>query len=61
MPVKIDQNKCVKEHACPAAAACPMQALIQHKPDTCPVVDETKCISCGLCTTACPKGALSLE
>jgi len=61
MAVKVDVQKCAKNHACPAAAACPMQALTQKDEKSSPQVDETKCISCGLCTTICPNGALSIE
>jgi len=61
MAIKIDKNKCAKNHACSAAAACPMQALTQKDEKSCPEVDLAKCISCGLCTTVCPKGALTLD
>jgi len=60
MAVKIDEKKCDKNHECPAAASCPVQALIQKKVGCAPEVDPQKCIECGLCTTICPNGALSL-
>jgi len=61
MAVKFNPKKCIKHQTCPAAAACPMQALVQKKSGDYPNVDEEKCVSCGLCVSLCPNGALSLE
>ncbi|MDR1831460.1 MAG: RnfABCDGE type electron transport complex subunit B [Fusobacteriaceae bacterium] len=40
------------------AAVCPADAI--HVIDGIALVDETKCISCGLCVKACPKAVIAL-
>lgn len=61
MPIKIDTEKCQKNHECPAALNCPMQALSQKHENTAPVIDYSKCATCGLCITMCPVGAITME
>ena len=57
---KIDVNKCPKNHACPAIKLCPVGAITQNGFDA-PIIDESKCIGCGKCTSFCPMKALYLE
>ena len=59
MPIVVDKEKCAQNHACPAAASCPMGALTQKDTNSPPEVDVTKCAECGLCTTLCPNGAIT--
>lgn len=60
MAIKILKEK-FKKHRCPAPTDCPTQALTQKDENTVPVVDEAKCIECGLCTEICPHGEYTLE
>jgi len=60
MAVKVLIEK-FKNHKCPAVAECPVGALTQKDEKTAPVVDETKCIECGLCTTTCLNDEFALE
>ncbi len=61
MAVKVDSNKCTKEATCPAAEACPFDALVQATGGTVPTVDEDTCSDCGICVDECPAGALTCE
>ena len=60
MPIKILAEK-FKKHKCPAIDACPVGALSQKNEQSLPVVDESKCIECELCTTICPYGEYTLK
>lgn len=61
MAVKVNTEickTCKDKDKCPAIAVCPMVALAQKAVG--PEVDAQKCIDCGMCTTVCPNGALTL-
>ena len=60
MAIKVLTEK-FKKHKCPAVDACPAGALSQKDENSVPVVDATKCIECGMCTTTCPNGELTME
>ncbi len=60
MAVTVDCEVCTKEDECPAAAACPFEALVQSAPGTCPQVDSDLCTDCGICVDECPAGAIAL-
>lgn len=60
MAIKVLVEK-FKAHKCPAIASCPAGALSQKDENSPPVVDVTKCIECGLCTTTCTNGEFVLE
>lgn len=57
--VIVKSELCPQNHRCPATLVCPMKALTQEGFNA-PVVDNSKCVKCGKCTTICPKGALSI-
>ena len=60
MAIKVLVEK-FKKHKCPAVENCPVGALTQKDENSVPVVDATKCIECGICTTTCPNGEYVLE
>lgn len=60
MAIKILAEK-FKKHKCPAIENCPVAALTQKDENSLPVVDVTKCIECGICTTTCSNGEYVLE
>ncbi|NLG10913.1 MAG: 4Fe-4S binding protein [Coriobacteriaceae bacterium] len=57
MALIIDDKKCVCDCPCRALKSCPLRVLSQRDCSA-PEVDKKRCISCGKCTRACPKGAL---
>lgn len=61
MAVKVNLEickTCKDKKNCPAIPSCPMTALTQTEDG--PKVDSQKCVDCGMCTTVCPNGALTL-
>lgn len=60
MSIKIVPERCPQNHKCPAVSVCPYGALVQ-KAYNAPVVDESKCISCGKCAKFCPMRAIVLN
>ena len=58
--LKVINERCPKNHKCPAVKVCPVNALSQKGFDA-PIVDYDKCIKCGKCANFCPKKALVLE
>ena len=53
-------ENCPQKHKCPAVKVCPVGALSQED-FRAPIIDYTKCISCGKCSDFCPKQALVLK
>jgi len=51
----------MKNHDCPAAASCPAQALVQKDSKSAPTIDTSKCLSCQMCVSICPSGAITWE
>ncbi len=60
MSLKINGERCPKNHKCPAVNICPVGALSQDKFNA-PVVDKDKCIRCGKCSNFCPYQVLIVE
>jgi ferredoxin len=60
MPVTVINSRCPQNHPCPAVRRCAVGALTQNGFNA-PVVDNSKCIDCGKCTSFCPMGALKLS
>jgi Fe-S-cluster-containing hydrogenase component 2 len=56
--IKVDANKCPQNHPCPIIRVCPKKAISQ-KGYGLPVIDNSKCTNCGLCTRYCPTSAIS--
>jgi ferredoxin len=54
--IKVDKNKCPKDHACPMVKLCPKKAISQKNYDA-PKIDKEKCIKCLLCVKKCPYNA----
>jgi Na+-translocating ferredoxin:NAD+ oxidoreductase subunit B len=53
----IDENECSACGVC-AQERCPMEAISEHQSTY--RVQPERCIGCGVCTTTCPNGAISL-
>ena len=51
MPIVIG-NRCPQNHPCPLVRACPAGAISQEG-FAAPVIDEEKCVECGLCAVSC--------
>ena len=56
--VSIGCNECA-DPAC--VKACPTKAHMKRAEDGLVVIDESKCIGCGLCAKACPYGVPQLN
>ncbi len=50
---------CMQCEDAPCSALCPMKAI--EIKDSCLVVNESKCIGCGICVIACPIGAICVD
>jgi len=59
MAVVVFEEHCPKNHSCPAARACPAEALKQ-KAGSAPEVDPEKCTECGICVRYCMMRALQI-
>lgn len=60
MAIAVIKRKCPQNHPCPAVRVCPAGALNQEGFNA-PMVDESKCTSCGVCAGYCPMGALTIK
>jgi len=58
--LNVIENRCPKNHKCPAIEICPVNALTQENFEA-PKIDYEKCIRCGRCASFCPKKALVLN
>ncbi|HZD60987.1 MAG TPA: 4Fe-4S binding protein [Anaerolineae bacterium] len=68
---EIDQNRCDRSLGCPASRVCPTKAIVSETqtdhifaffgPRPTYSVDEDLCVGCGVCTSRCPMGAISMR
>ncbi len=51
--ITVVDQRCPKNHRCPAIFACPKGAITQANDGT-PMIDKEKCTNCGICLNYCP-------
>jgi len=56
----IRKELCPQNHPCPSVNICPVGALKQEDFKA-PTIDLITCITCGKCTSFCPRNALVLS
>jgi Fe-S-cluster-containing hydrogenase component 2 len=49
---KVVGSRCPQDHPCPLVRVCPTGAISQAG-FAAPVIDEEKCVECGLCAASC--------
>ena len=60
MPAIINHKICDNASACGGISVCPVGAF-KYNEDTKRIeIDNSKCISCGLCAKTCPIGAIGV-
>lgn len=59
MAIIVKEERCPKNHACPAIRVCPVNAIHQTGYNA-PTVDQDVCINCGKCVRACPMGVFQI-
>jgi len=59
--VEVEESKCPQNHYCPVVRFCPAGAITQENPYSAPVIDYSKCTSCGRCAKYCGYGAFQLK
>ncbi|MPM33256.1 NAD(P)H-quinone oxidoreductase subunit I, chloroplastic [bioreactor metagenome] len=58
MPAIINFKICDNAPECSGIEVCPTKAITYNETKKTLEIDETKCITCGLCVKACPVGAI---
>ncbi len=56
--VEFNESECDRNPFCPAARACPEGALHMDPVRRTPRFSVERCIGCGACLEACPRGAV---
>jgi indolepyruvate ferredoxin oxidoreductase alpha subunit len=56
VPVDVERNKCIGCHYCIDYFACPGLSFDDRAKKA--FIDKRYCVSCGVCTSACPHGAI---
>jgi len=52
----VHKEQCPQDHPCPVVGVCPVGAISQNDYDA-PMIDQEKCIACGMCVQYCAYGA----
>ncbi len=55
----IVNSNCPANHRCPLIKKCPAEAIRQEGVGA-PVIDQEKCLECGLCVEECPMAAVEM-
>lgn len=58
MPAQVDITKCQGCQGCDAI--CPELAIEWDVINAVPIIDDDKCVECGLCVIACDDGAMQV-
>lgn len=58
MPARVDITKCQGCQGCDAI--CPELAIEWDVINAVPIIDDDKCVECGLCVIACDDGAMQV-
>ena len=61
MAVKIDKSICENCAKCVGLSYCPMEVYTIDEKTGEVIIDNEKCINCGLCVNTCPTGAIQFE
>jgi len=56
----VNRERCPQKHICKAVKSCPMGALTQDG-KCAPIIDYTKCSTCGTCIGLCIKKVFVME
>jgi Fe-S-cluster-containing hydrogenase component 2 len=57
MKYHISATRCPQDHRCPLVKRCPVGAITQ-KDFSLPIIEQEKCIQCGICYQKCPMKAV---
>lgn len=58
MGVKVDKSICSKCAECVGLSYCPMGVYSVDEQTGEVIIDNEKCVDCGLCVNTCPAGAI---
>ena len=64
---KLKRNRCDKSPLCPVIKICTLDAITQKRRGFLnlfadyPEIDPGKCMGCGVCVDACPRGAIYMK
>ena len=58
MPARVDITKCRGCNTC--EDVCPEHAITWDTINNVPIIDDDKCVECGLCVIACDDGAADI-
>ena len=61
MGIYIDKNLCKHCNECVGLNFCPMEVYSKDEKTNGIVIDDTKCVECGLCVNSCPNGAIKFK
>jgi NAD-dependent dihydropyrimidine dehydrogenase PreA subunit len=61
MAVKINKEICLNCAKCVGLSYCPMGVYSIDEKTGKVIIDNEKCVNCGLCVNCCPSGAIEFE